>query len=93
LGRAVSDCDEELPRSARGAKASVKVVFSFATRNRFWLGMMISVVLAHVRQGHQLVGSLKRERAIGTGAIGVIEPEALDRRATDLQFGNVAKSR
>jgi hypothetical protein len=52
--------------------------------------MMISVVLAHVRQGHRLVGSLKRERAIGTGAIGVIEPEALDRRATDLQFGNVA---
>ena len=38
------------------AKASAKVVFSFATRNKFWLGMTISVSTVCLQIGDALLG-------------------------------------
>ncbi len=41
--RSVMQPTPERSTSSAMPKASVKVVFSLATRNRFWFGMMISV--------------------------------------------------
>ena len=52
------------------AKASAKVVFSLATRNRFWFGMMISVSTAFCRSEMPGLGDLHAPAALEMERLG-----------------------
>ena len=52
------------------AKASAKVVFSFATRNRFWFGMMSSVSTHLLQFGDAGVGDAHAALALEVERLG-----------------------